>query len=643
MKQNSSLPCFDQQITDKTKDNEFITESQENTHDLINHTEEVVIGSEQGTTFPTKVGATLCNALIDTGATKSCMSEAYYRILQLSSIHSLSNTFVRSATGSNLAPLGIVNCTFELGKTVFTNDFIVCQNLTRPLILGRDFLISNCTTVRYSEDGKCILNCHQEELIATLDTTNNPQLKMTTSVLLPGRTLAVIQVNSNLEPEQSGHIYEVEPNMMLSEKYPNVYIVPMIHNVDTYITESVPMVLINFSVDDISILKGEVMGFLQSQSLDISEIRTETSTEPSPLMIEEEDDVTEVLQEQGEKKFITSPADIEVHQKVELQDAEVSEKHQKAFKELCNEFKDIFSVDLSDIGKTPLVEMEIDTGDSPPITQKPYTLPLKHAEWVQKELEILEKAGVIVRSVSPWASPIVVVPKRTAPGEPPKRRLCVDYRAINSLLPPVKKAFSKAKGILTLVPLPKIDEIYAHLKDSKIYSTFDMRSGYYHMVLSEKSRPKSAFVSAYGKWEFKRCPFGLAQAPAYFQRLVNEVLSGLTFAFGYLDDILIFSPDMETHLKHLRVLFERLRNADLKLKEVKCNFLKKHIQYLGHIISGEGIAPVPEKLESIQKMLPPRNPKEVKQFLGLIGYYRKFVPQFSDLARPLNALERYCI
>ena len=565
------------------------------------------------------------------------MSEAYYRKLQLNKIHLLSNIHVRSATGSNLSPLGIVDCTFELGKTAFTSDFIVCKNLTRPLILGRDFLMRNQVTVRYSEDGKCILDYHQEELIASLEIENKPQLRATASVLLPGRTLAVIQVNSNLEPEQSGQIYEIEPNVSLFEEYPNLYIVPMLHNVDTYTTESVPLVLINFSVDDISFLKGEIVGFLQNQSLDISEIRTETSTEPSPIIIEE-DNVTEVFQEQGEKKFITSPADIEVHQKVELQDADVSEEHQNAFKELCKEFKDIFSVDSSDIGKTPLVEMEIDTGDSPPITQKPYTLPLKHAEWVQKELEILEKAGVIVRSVSPWASPIVVVPKRTAPGEPPKRRLCVDYRAINSLLPPVKKAFSKAKGILTLVPLPKIDEIYARLKDSKIYSTFDMQSGYYHMVLSEESRPKSAFVSAYGKWEFKRCPFGLAQAPAYFQRLVNEVLSGLTFAFGYLDDILVFSPDMETHLKHLRILFERLRSADLKLKEVKCNFLKKHIQYLGHIISGEGIAPVPEKLESIQKMLPPQNPKEVKQFLGLIGYYRKFVPQFSDLARPLNAL-----
>ena len=288
----------------------------------------------------------------------------------------------------------------------------------------------------------------------------------------------------------------------------------------------------------------------------------------------------------------------------------------------------------------PLSEMEIDTGDSPLITQKPYTLPLIHAAWVQKQLEILEKAGVIVRSVSPWASPIVVVPKRTAPGEPPKRRLCVDYRVVNSLLPPMKKAFSKAKGILTLVPLPKIDEIYARLKGLRIYSTFDMRSGYYHMVLSERARLKMAFVSSYGKLEFKRCPFGLAQSPAYFQRLVNEVLSGLNFTFGYLDDILVFSLDMVAHLQHLRWLFDRLSAVDWKLKEMKCNFMKKHIQYLRHIVSGEGITPLPEKLSSIKKMLPPKSSKEVKQFLGLIGYYRKFVPRFSDLARPLNALTR---
>ena len=172
---------------------------------------------------------------------------------------------------------------------------------------------------------------------------------------------------------------------------------------------------------------------MQNQSLDILEIVTETSTEPLPIILEDDD--KEVLQklngeentENMEKRFITSPADIEVHRKVELQDADITEVQQNAFKNLYKEFSDIFSTDSSDIRKTPLLGVEIDTRDSLPITQKPYTLPLKHTTWVQRELEILEKPRVIVRSVSPWASPIVIVPKRTSPGEPPKRRLCVDY------------------------------------------------------------------------------------------------------------------------------------------------------------------------------------------------------------------------
>ena len=262
----------------------------------------MIIGSEQGTTFPTKVGSTLCNALIDTGATKSCMSESYYKTLHLDSIHSVVNTHVRSATGSNLSPLGIVNCPLKLGKTTFVNDFIVCQNLTRPLILGKDFLMKNHITVHYAENGKCILNFQQEEMIATLDVTNAPQLKTTASVLLPGRTLAVIQVNSELKPEQSGQVYEVQPNEVLSDKYPNIYILPMIHNVDTCIPDTVPMVIINFANDDISISKGEIMGFLQSQSIDISEIRTETSTEPSPIGIGE-DNVKEVSQNQEKRNL----------------------------------------------------------------------------------------------------------------------------------------------------------------------------------------------------------------------------------------------------------------------------------------------------------------------------------------------------
>ena len=179
---------------------------------------------------------------------------------------------------------------------------------------------------------------------------------------------------------------------------------------------------------------------------------------------------------------------------------------------------------------------------------------------------------------------------------------------------------SGGKGCISLVPLPKIDELYAKLQGNKYFSTLDLRSGYYHIGLSNSAKPKTAFViSGMGKYQLNRVPFGLAQAPAYFQRLINEVLTDCNFAMGYVDDIIIFSKTEEEHLQHLENIFERLRVAGLKLKLQKCSFFKKHIQYLGHLISDEGIHPLPEKLESIKKMPTPTTAKPVKQFLGLVG------------------------
>ena len=150
-----------------------------------------------------------------------------------------------------------------------------------------------------------------------------------------------------------------------------------------------------------------------------------------------------------------------------------------------------------------------------------------------------------------------------------------------------------------------------------------------------------AFVTPFGKYEFNMVPFGLAQAPAYFQALINKVLQGLhKIAFAYLDDIIIFSKSEEEHLEHLRIIFQRLKEAGSKLKRLKCDFMKTQIQYLRHLISSSGIQPLPEKLESIKNMPAPRSPKEVKQFLGLAGYYHKFIPRFSDLSRPLTRLTR---
>ena len=179
-----------------------------------------------------------------------------------------------------------------------------------------------------------------------------------------------------------------------------------------------------------------------------------------------------------------------------------------------------------------------------------------------------------------------------------------------------------------MYPLSKIDEMFAKLNGSRIFSTIDLRSGYYHIGLTEGSRPKSAFVVPMGKFEFLRTPFGLSQAPAYFQLLIDNVLQGCSkFTMGYLDDIIIFSKTEEEHPEHLEKIFKKLREYGLKMKREKCDFCKKHLQYLGNLVSEEGFEPLPEKIKSIKNMPPPKTAKEVKQFLGLAGYYRKFCSQ----------------
>ena len=224
--------------------------------------------------------------------------------------------------------------------------------------------------------------------------------------------------------------------------------------------------------------------------------------------------------------FICSPADVPGLHKVQLQNKDITTDIRQRFEELCEEYEEAFSKNNEDIGRTKLVKMDIDTGDSPPVSSRPYTLSLKHYEWVHREIESLECTGVITKSMSKWASPIVIVPKKSAPREPPKRRLCVDFRKVNELQQEVITA-GKTEGQVSIHPLPMTDEMYAKLKGAKVFSTIDLRSGYHHIALGKSSRAKTAFVTPSGKYEFLMVPFGLAQAPAYFQLLMNKFLKDL--------------------------------------------------------------------------------------------------------------------
>ena len=297
---------------------------------------------------------------------------------------------------------------------------------------------------------------------------SGPTLQTRQCVTIPSRSLMVLNAKATIDKHMEGGLYKMVLNFLLSDEYPALVLIPTVHNAEITEMQCIPYILLNLSKEETFLRKGEILGHLEKEDITVEETTTEIMFQSENVRLTKSN--YEVL---SEKTFITSPADVDTHRKVKLQDAEVLDKYKKEFEELCEEYNDIFSKDSSDIGKTPLITMEIETGGSPPVCQRPYNLPLKHIDWVQKDLDTLEKAGVITRSVLPWASPIVIVPKRTALGEPPKKRLCVDYRVINSLLPKVNKAHSKAKGVLTLVPLPKIDEIYARLEGSKVYSGFD--------------------------------------------------------------------------------------------------------------------------------------------------------------------------
>ena len=233
--------------------------------------------------------------------------------------------------------------------------------------------------------------------------------------------------------------------------------------------------------------------------------------------------------------------------------------------------------------------------------------------------------NIIRESSSPYAAPVVLVPKKGG-----ELRFCIDYRQLN-------KATVKDR-----YPLPRIDDTIDALHGAKIFSTLDLFSGYWQIEIEEKDKNKTAFICEYGQFEFNRMPFGLTNAPATFQRLMNRIMRPVLYksTLVYLDDIIVFSKSIDDHIKHLATVFKLLAENGLKLKLKKCEFCKDKIDYLGHIVSRDGVMPNPKKIQAIVNYPEPRNPKELSSFLGLASYYRRFIRAFAEKAHPLTMLTR---
>ena len=288
-----------------------------------------------------------------------------------------------------------------------------------------------------------------------------------------------------------------------------------------------------------------------------------------------------------------------------------------------------FAVEEGERGETDLVQMTIDTGDSSPKHQPVRRMPFAVRQQVAEQLKNMQEQGVITHSHSPWASPVVLVRKKDG-----SVRFCIDYRSLNLV--------TKADQF----PIPRIDDLLDQLGKAKYFSTLDLASGYWQVQMHPDSVEKTAFITHQGLFEFNVMPFGLRNAPSVFQRLMQRVLAGLNpengpdFVSVYLDDVLVFSETFEEHLHHLALVINRLLKAGLKLRPSKCHFICKQVQYLGHLITPSGILPNPGRTDAVRIYPTPQSVKEVRQFLGLASYYRRFVEGFASIAQPLHNLTR---
>ncbi|CAK1603777.1 unnamed protein product [Parnassius mnemosyne] len=292
---------------------------------------------------------------------------------------------------------------------------------------------------------------------------------------------------------------------------------------------------------------------------------------------------------------------------------------------LLQSYRDCFATCLGEIGCVDEVKIKIDLIDNRPIVYRPYRLSHHERQQVRETVDELLQNDIIQESNSDYASPILMVKKKTG-----EQRLCVDFRALNN------------KTIKDRFPLPLIEDQISNLSGNCFFTTLDLASGYYQISVAEECRHLTGFVTPDGHYEFKRMPFGLANAPAVFQRMINKILGNRRFeyALAYLDDVLIPSKSVDEMFQRLEELLRLFRQYGLTLKLTKCRFFEKTVNYLGYDISVNGIQPGKARVLAVKEFPTPSNVHEVRQFLGLTGYFRKFIKGYGEVARPLTSLLR---
>lgn len=308
----------------------------------------------------------------------------------------------------------------------------------------------------------------------------------------------------------------------------------------------------------------------------------------------------------------------------DISGAAVDAEQKLQLEEFIKSQRSVFSLSDNSLGFTNLVKHKIQLSDCTPFKQKHRRVPPSMYEELKSHLQQLLDTKVIKRSNSPWSSNIVIARKKSG-----ELRLCIDYRQLN--LRTIKDSYA----------LPRIEEVLDCLSESKYFTVLDMKSGYHNIEVEEEHKPRTAFsVGSLGLYQYERMPFGLTNAPATYQRLMEELFGDINHkeCVIFLDDIVVYAPTFEEHLKRLKHVFEKIKDSGMLLSPKKCHFCRKQTKYLGHVISADGVETDPDKTDKVKNWPRPTNVDEVRKFVSFAGYYRRFVKNFSQIAKPLNEL-----
>ncbi|MDD9361324.1 MAG: pol polyprotein, partial [Anaplasma sp.] len=536
-------------------------------------------------TLPATVHGEKASLILDTGSAVNVISNKFLNTIKVPLKCSPSGITVKVVNGAIIVPRGEVELEITVGISSLWERFLIIEGFDYDVLCGLPFCRS--ANVMLDFPNKCIhlLGQRFELKGDEAATRGNAPAYSCEEVRMPPRSEAVVLVRTNVNG-----LTVIEPTTVNHFKQR-----PVVARTITEICGDVGYVrLANPGASELFIAKGTKVG----NAIPIADVQLSVAAPP--------------VEKQGTKASVSYGAQLEADEREHLE-------------ELVREYSHIFASPGAPLGRTSVVTHSIDTGSAAPLRQNPYRHSPYERTVIQEQVYEMLENGVIRESSSPWLSPVVLVKKRNDTW-----RFCVDFRRVNEV---TKK---------DVHPLPRIDDIMDALQGAKYFTTLDLASGYWQVAVNEKDKEKTAFSCSSGLYEFNVVPFGLCNAPATFQRMINKVLSTMLWkvCLAYLDDIVVYSRTIQQHVCDLRGVFDALDKANLQLQPSKCTIGAKEIRYLGHIIDGVTVSPDPEKVRAVRDFRVPRSKRDVQSFLGLCNYYRRFIRGFANIARPLTDLTR---